>query len=84
MSDMISKTEQFKEAIKSIVTRAPGSMKRFVIHNILWDRGLSGYPPADGGTFQNACDELIAEGFMTATRTARGTTYELAQARAVA
>ena len=80
---MISKTEQFKEAIKSLIMRAEAPIKRHQVHYSLWALEISGFPPKDGGTFQNACDELIAEGFMTATRTARGTNYELAQARAI-
>ena len=78
------RADEFKSAIKPIIIATEAPMKRFVLHYILWNMGVSGFPPKDSGPFQCACDELIAEGFMTATRTARGTTYELAQARAVA
>ena len=73
------KADEFKSAIRSIIQDAEAPMKRFVLHYILWDRSISGYPPKDSGPFQCACDELVAEGFMTATKTARGTVYELAR-----
>ena len=84
MSNTIRRADEFKSAIKPIIIAAEAPMKRFVIHYILWNIGVSGFPPKDAGHFQCACDELITEGFMIATRTARGTVYELAQARAVA
>jgi hypothetical protein len=71
------RADEFKSAIRSIIQNAEAPMKRFVIHYILHDRGISGFPPRDSGPFQCACDELVAEGFMTANKTARGVTYQL-------
>ena len=71
------RADEFKSAIRSIIQDAEAPMKRFVIHYILWNQGISGYPPKDSGPFQCACDELVADEFMTANKTARGVTYEL-------
>ena len=71
------RADEFKSAIRSIIQDAEAPMKRFVLHYILWNQGISGYPPRDSGPFQCACDELVAEGFMSAHKTARGVTYEL-------
>ena len=71
------RADEFKSAIRSIIQDAEAPMKRFVLHYILWNQGISGYPPKDSGPFQCACDELVADGFMTANKTARGVTYEL-------
>jgi hypothetical protein len=71
------RADEFKSAIRSIIRDAEAPIKRFVLHYILWNQGISGYPPKDSGPFQCACDELVADGFMTANKTARGVTYEL-------
>ena len=78
MTSTTRRADEFKSAIRSIIQEAEAPMKRFVLHYILWSKGISGYPPKDSGPFQCACDELVAEGFMSANRTARGTTYEVA------
>ena len=84
MSNVIRKADQFKPVIIDIMESAESPMKRFVIHYILWSKGLSGYPPKDGGAFQCALDELVGEGKLTANKTARGTTYEKVTLKKVA
>jgi hypothetical protein len=76
MTSTTRRADEFKSAIRSIIQDAEAPMKRFVLHYILWNQGISGFPPRDSGPFQCACDELVLEGFMTANKTARGVTYE--------
>ena len=77
MTKTTRRADEFKSAIRSLIMRAEAPIKRHQVHYSLWALEISGFPPKDSGPFQCACDELISEGFMTATRTARGTVYEL-------
>ncbi len=74
MSTNMRKADQFKPIILDIVYRSETPLKRFVVHYILWNIGVSGFPPKDGGAFQCAIDELVADGKISTIKTARGTT----------
>ena len=75
---MSTTVAEVKTHIQEIITRAEAPIKKFVIHYLLWARGIVGWP-GRGGTsaslFNKACDELLAEGDMTASRTARGVVF---------
>jgi len=73
---MSTTTAEVKTHIQEIITRAEAPIKKYVIHYLLWARGILDYPGTKGtsaSVFNKACDELLVAGDMTARSTARGT-----------